>query len=541
MASPIMRKLRTPFEGVLAGGADLSSSALYSFGPFVKVIAAAGAGATAFGTSIWLVLVALVAATLVYGLVMRWVRDGGGGNGLSEEEFGGWAIKVNGGVTFVLFIVAFLVSTASAATFLADRLPALRDARLLGIHGQAWLAILLTLALAWLVNNRPRALTRTYGPATAAVLGLLWLMVVATVVERGVQLPHFELAALQPKVLFSVPVAGFTRLLAMLTGIEVFATLEPAFEGVEAERSRRAFGSLLLVGVTSAVVLLLLGPAIVAVTRPDVPVSVFTQAMDALLPGPLPLLGTVIAVAVLLVVAAASAQGLQNLALGLHDRRFAPAFLGQRNRVDVPDWPVRILAVAVIACFVLLGGDPGVYVRVYVAGFILLLTLTSWAAVRRSLKQVREADSSVLLVAATVLAALFISAAALAVVIEGFRAGVFIYLVLVPIFYLVFHFTRRAMGSPNPLREELGPPRGRHARAGHASWRRIRRPTGWRADVCPRQTSCPRPKLSIAARRSDGQASRPASARSCLRWTAPSSPNARCPRPRRSVGCSTPR
>ena len=109
-----------------------------------------------------------------------------------------------------------------------------------------------------------------------------------------------------------------------------------------------------------------------------------------------------------------------------------------------------------IACFVLLGADPGVYVRVYVAGFILLLTLTSWAAAKRSLQQVREAGSSVLLVAATALAALIISASALAVAIEGFRAGVFIYLVLVPIFYLVFHFTRRTMGSPNPLREELG-------------------------------------------------------------------------------------
>ena len=65
-----------------------------------------------------------------------------------------------------------------------------------------WLAILLTLALAWLVNNHPRALTFAYGPATAAVLGLLWLMVAATVVERGVQLPYFELAALQPKILF---------------------------------------------------------------------------------------------------------------------------------------------------------------------------------------------------------------------------------------------------------------------------------------------------------------------------------------------------
>jgi len=62
----------------------------------------------------------------------------------------------------------------------------------------------------------------------------------------------------------------------------------------------------------------------------------------------------------------------------------------------------------------------------------------------------------VVLVAITVLAALVISAAAVAVVIEGFRAGVFVYLVLVPMFYLVFHFTRRTMGSPNPLREELG-------------------------------------------------------------------------------------
>ena len=256
------------------------------------------------------------------------MRNGGGGTGLSEEEFGGWAIKVNGGVTFVLYIVAFLVSMASAAMFVADRLPALRDARVLGIQGQAWLAILLTLALAWLVNNRPRTLTLAYGPATAAVLGLLWLMVLAAVVERGVHLPRFELAALQPRVLFGVTLAGFTRLLAILTGIEIFATLEPAFEGVEAERSRRAFGSMLFVVVTSAMVLLLLGPAIVAVTRPDVPVSVFTQAMDALLPGPLPLVGTFIAVAVLLVVAGSSAQGLQKSGPGAARSPFRPRLPG---------------------------------------------------------------------------------------------------------------------------------------------------------------------------------------------------------------------
>ena len=86
---------------------------------------------------------------------------------------------------------------------------------------------------------RSCVLTLAYGPATAAVLGLLWLMVLATVLGRGLQLPHFDFGALQPQVLFGVTLPGFTRLLAILTGVEIFATLEPAFEGIEAKRSRR--------------------------------------------------------------------------------------------------------------------------------------------------------------------------------------------------------------------------------------------------------------------------------------------------------------
>lgn len=460
MASSPTRKLRTPFEGVLAGGADPSSSALYSFGPFVEVIAAAGAAGIAYGASIWLVVVATIVTTLVYGLVMRWVRNGGGGSGLSEEEFGGWAIKVNGGITYILYIVAFLVGTAAAATFLADRLPAVRDARVVGISGTAWMAILLTLAIAWLANNRPGAVSRVYGPATGAVLVLLWVMIVMAVVDQGVNLPGFQFAAVQPGVFFGVAVAGFTRLLAMLTGIEVFATLEPAFEGSEAERSRRAFGSLLIVALNTVAVLLLLGPVFVAVSQPENPVSVFTQTMDVLLPGPLPWLGTAIAVAALLVVATASAQGLQNLVLGLRDRHYAPAFLGQRNRAEVPDWPVRTMALAAIVCFIFLDADPATYVRVYVAGFVALLTVASWAAAKRSMRQVREGAASVPLVFVTGAAAVFISLAAAAVVIEGFLAGIFIYIVLVPVFFVVFHYTRRAMGTPNPLRDELGRRRG---------------------------------------------------------------------------------
>ena len=295
---------------------------------------------------------------------------------------------------------------------------------------------------------------------------------------------------------------------------------------------------MLLVVVTSAAVLLLLGPAIVAVTRPDVPVSVFTQAMDALLPGPLPLLGTVIAVAALLVVAAASAQGLQNLALGLHDRRFAPAFLGQRNRADVPDWPVRILAIAdCVFCPVrrrprrLRAGLRG---RLHPAADPNQLGRgEAFGAAGEGGRNDRAAGSRYRA------RRLVISAAAVAVVIEGFRAGVFIYLVLVPIFYLVFHFTRRTMGSPNPLREELGRREG--------AMRALGTPPGARNAGQAGRGRLPSSDLVPAPEAADRGATRrwagePASiGQVVLALDGSEFAEALCPRLRRSAGCLTPR
>jgi len=54
------------------------------------------------------VTVAMVSA--MYRQVMTWVTDGSGGSGLNEEEFGGWAVKVNAGITFVEYTLTFLVS-----------------------------------------------------------------------------------------------------------------------------------------------------------------------------------------------------------------------------------------------------------------------------------------------------------------------------------------------------------------------------------------------------------------------------------------------
>lgn len=61
--------------------------------------------------------------------------------------------------------------------------------------------------------------------------------------------------------------------------------------------------------------------------------------------------------------AAASAQGIQNLALGLRCRHYIPPWLGMRNKYDVAANPVWL---EVVVC---------------AAGVFILLSLTGWAAV----------------------------------------------------------------------------------------------------------------------------------------------------------------
>ena len=150
------------------------------------------------------------------------------------------------------------------------------------------------------------------------------------------------------------------RILAVMTGIEVFANLVAAYEGSPQEKSSKAFGSMVIIMGTTAVTMLIVGPAIYDLSDPtNREVSVFTQTMDQLLPAPLPWIGTLVGVAVLLSAAAASAQGLQNLALGLRFRHYVPSFIGRQNRFDVAPMPVWIEVGIVVVCFLLFGTTRG--------------------------------------------------------------------------------------------------------------------------------------------------------------------------------------
>jgi hypothetical protein len=170
----ISHKLQNALEGALAGGGDAATSPLYVFGPFLKLILASGAAGVIFGGSVWLAVLTILVVSAMYRLVMQWVTDGSGGSGLSEEEFGGWAVKVNAAITFIEYTLTFLVSMAAMVTFISDRIPAL-NGNILGIQYRVLVAVGLSLFTGWLVNRGPKMAARTFGPATAGVLILLWV------------------------------------------------------------------------------------------------------------------------------------------------------------------------------------------------------------------------------------------------------------------------------------------------------------------------------------------------------------------------------
>ncbi len=457
MSVAVSHKLSNSLEGALAGGGDPATSPLYVFGPFLKLIVVAGVAEVTFGASVWLVVFTIATVSAMYRLVMSWVTDGSGGSGLTEEEFGGWAVKINAGITFVEYTLTFLVSMAALVTFIADRAPVLNQA--IGpLTYRAIAAVALSLLTGWLVNRGPKTAAVIFGPATAGVLLLLWIMNIATVVKFGIHLPDFSLKAFTDGYLHYT-LAGYSRILAVMTGIEVFANLVAAYDGTPEERSKKAFGSLLIIMGTAAVTMVITGPAIFRLSDPTNPeVSVFTQTMDKLLPQWLSYAGTLVGVAVLLSACAASAQGLQNLALGLKDRHYIPEILGRRNKFNVADMPVWLEVGIASICFLFIGTSEDIYLSVYAAGVFILLSMTGWAAAKRLIRQLRqEFDLSHMgTFVGTVMAAFLTSAATVIIFAERLKEGAWTYFLFIPVLYVAFTYFRNKLGAPSPVLEELG-------------------------------------------------------------------------------------
>lgn len=453
----VSHKLSSSFEGALAGGGDPATSPLYVFGPFLRLIVVAGVAQITFGATVWLAVLTVIMVSAMYRQVMKWITDGSGGSGLSEEEFGSWAVKINAAITFTEYTLTFLVSMAALVTFIADRFPAL-NSTIFGFQYRVFLAVALSIVTGWLVNRGPKMAARAFGPATFAILVLLWVMIFASLLKFGFNVPGINFQAFSPEY-FHLTLGGYARILALMTGIEIFANLVAAYDGTRAQKSRKAFGSLIIIMGTTSLTMLIVGPAIFALADPtDTHVSVFTQTMNQLLPVWASYLGTLIGVAVLLSACAASAQGLQNLALGLRHRHYIPASFGERNKYDVADRPVWLEVGIVVLCFLLFGTQEETYLALYAAGVFILLSMTGWAASKRLLRELREkfSASNLISLTGTLVASLLTTGATLIIFDERFFEGAWTYLLFIPALYLVFNYYRKKLGAPGSVEDRLG-------------------------------------------------------------------------------------
>lgn len=451
------QKFRSALGGALAAGGDPATSPLYVFGPLLRLVVPAGVASVTFGPSIWLVVFTVSAVSLMYRLVISWVTDGTGGSGLSEEEFGGWAATVNASITFVEYSLTFLVSMAALITFLGDRFDFI-EGSFLGIEGRLTSAIGLSALTGVLVSKGPRVSALAFGPATGGVLVLLWLMVGAAIVRFGFQLPSFSLSAFRGDNL-GFTLSGYARILALMTGIEVFANLVSAYEGTPQQRSRQAFRSLLIIMGSTAATMLVVGPAILRIADVErVDVSVFTQTMDVLLPGPLSYVGTAVSVAVLLSACATATQGIAHLGHGLSHRHYVPEWLGEVNKNGIAERIVWLLILVLGLCFATFGTQETTYLALYAAGVFVLLSMTGWAAAKRLILIVRgRATTSVALQLMGVMAAALLTTLATTIIFaERFSDGAWLYLALIPVLVLGLTFVRRRRGMPSPEEDYLG-------------------------------------------------------------------------------------
>ncbi|MCJ7660163.1 MAG: hypothetical protein MUO67_13545, partial [Anaerolineales bacterium] len=326
-----------------------------------------------------------------------------------------------------------------------------------GIQLRTIFAIGASFLIGWLVNRGPKMASRVFGPATAGIVLLLWIMIFAVIGEHGLQLPDFNLKAFTPENI-KFTLGGFARILAVMTGIEVFANLVAAYQGTPAQRSRKAFGSLVIIMGTTVMTMLILGPAIYRLSDPAVgEISVFTQTMDRLLPQSLSYLGSVAGIAVLLSACAASAQGLQNLALGLTRRHYLPPAIGQRNKFDVADKPVWIQVAVCSLLFLMLGTDESLYLAIYAAGVFILLSMTAWATTKRLLRFWRASGSveKLLGVVGAAVAALMTSVATYIIFVERFLDGVWIYFLLIPTLFLMFTYFHKKLVVKHPSEKSV--------------------------------------------------------------------------------------
>ncbi|MFE3229884.1 APC family permease [Nocardia sp. NPDC059228] len=422
----------TALGGLAALSLDALSSVAYGPEAIVLALIPAGVGAVSWTLPVSLAITALLLVlVLSYRQVIAVHPDGGGAYAVAKKDLGRGAALLAAASLVVDYVLTVAVSLAAGAASLASAFPALADHLLLvTLLGLVVLTVLNLIGIA-------ESAKVLMGPTIVFILAIFAVIAGGFLHHDPVAIIGTDLGPVEPveSVGIVLLLKAFSAGCSALTGVEAIANAVPAFRTPAVKRAQHtemALGALLgimLVGLSMLI------RQYDMVPRGDV--TILAQLSAAAFGTGWMFYLTNIAVTVVLVLAANTSFGGLPVLLSLlaKDHRVAHAFAMRSER---PVFRYGVAALAILAAIVLLivKADTHRLLPVFAIGVFIGFTISQTGLVRHW----REVRGPGWLPRALLngFGAVLTAVAGVVLMLEKFREGAWLLLIIIPALVLLF-------------------------------------------------------------------------------------------------------
>ncbi|MFE9327345.1 APC family permease [Nocardia sp. NPDC052278] len=422
----------TAIGGLSALSLDALSSVAYGPEAIVLVLVAAGAAAVSWTLPVSLAIAALLLVlVLSYRQVIAVHPDGGGSYAVAKKDLGRGASLLAAASLVVDYVLTVAVSLAAGAASLASAFPMLADHLLLiTLSGLALLTVINMIGVA-------ESAKVLMGPALLFIVAILAVIVVGLFRATPVAVIGTDLEPFVPydTVGILLLLKAFSAGCSALTGVEAIANAVPSFRSPAVRRAQHTEVALGVLLCTMLLGLALLIRRHHAVPRGDV--TLLAQLSAAAFGTGWPFYMTSLAVTLALCLAANTSFGGLPVLLSLlaKDHRVAHLFALRSER---PVFRYGVAALAILAATVLLvvHAETHRVLPVYAVGVFIGFTISQTGLVRHW----REQRGAGWIPRAILngFGALLTAVAAVVLLIEKFKEGAWLLLIIVPALMTLF-------------------------------------------------------------------------------------------------------
>ncbi len=431
----------TALGGLAALSLDALTSVAYGPESIVLVLVTAGASAVTWTLPVSLAIaILLVVLVLSYRQVIAAHPDGGGAYAVAKKDLGGrWSLLAAASLV-VDYVLTVAVSLAAGAASLASAFPSLAHHLLL--ITMIGLVVLTAINLVGVAESAKVLM----GPTIVFIVAMFAVIIVGLARSTPVATIGAAQGPISPTgtVGILLLLRAFAAGCSSLTGVEAIANAVPSFRTPAVRRAQHtevALGALLG--------LMLLGLAVLIGKYHTVPrgdVTVLAQLSAGAFGTGWPFYVTNLAVTLVLALAANTSFGGLPVLLSLlaKDHR-VPHMFGMRS--ERPVFRYGVIALAILAAIVLLivHADTNRLLPVFAIGVFIGFTLSQSGLVRHWLRE--RGRGWVWRTALNGFGAILTAVAGLVLLIEKFREGAWLLLIIVPALFLLFARTERYYAS----------------------------------------------------------------------------------------------